>query len=264
MASASRKRKSKSPQNEIANLIGALATHQGDKRQPPQTDRPGARRRADAGARRAIRRPRSGASSTTTSCARSRSSCRRSARSRPSSVGGLLLEFVSPDVGLGRADGQLRRHRTPAAAISAAGAGRRHHGRDPRTGRPQHVGEALQRPGRGARQLSQERISADRRGRAVEAAARACRARARHPARGAGARRRQPHAQDGGGAEGGDRARRADAAHRIHVEPLADAAARRPRGDGGNLQQFRPPDRDPLHDLARGRQPREPRSASRR
>ena len=47
------------------------------------------------------------------------------------------------------------------------------------------------------------------------------------PARGAGARRRQPHAAHGGGAEGGSRAGRADAAHRIHVEPLADAPARR-------------------------------------
>ncbi len=48
----------------------------------------------------------------------------------------------------------------------------------------------------------------------------------------------------------------ADAAHRIHVEPVADPPPRRPRGDGGNLQQLRPPDRDPLHDLARRGQPR--------
>ena len=85
-----------------------------------------------------------------------------------------------------------------------------------------------------------------------------------HPAGGARARRRQPHAEDGSGAEGSARARRADAAHRIHVEPLADPPPRRPRGDGGNLQQFRPPDRDALHDRARGGQPREPPSASRR
>ena len=41
---------------------------------------------------------------------------------------------------------------------------------------PQHVGEALQRPGRGARQLPQERISADHRRGAVEAEAGARRA----------------------------------------------------------------------------------------
>ena len=67
---------------------------------------------------------------------------------------------------------------------------------------------------------------------------------------------RQPHAEDGGGAEGSDRAGRADAAHRIHVEPVADPPPRRPRGDGGNLQQFRPADRNPLPDRARGGQPR--------
>ena len=110
------------------------------------------------------------------------------------SVEGLLLEFVGRAVGLRRAARQLRRHRAAAAAVPAAGAGRRHHGGDPRARRPQHVGEALQRPGRGARELSQERIPADRRGGAVEAPAGARRARARHPARGARARRRQPHA----------------------------------------------------------------------
>ncbi len=72
------------------------------------------------------------------------------------------------------------------------------------------------------------------------------RPRARHPARGSHARRDQPHAAHGVGAEGSDRAGRADAAHRIHVQPVADPAPRRPRGDGGNLQQFRPPDRNPL------------------
>src|SRR5262245_25948307 len=81
--------------------------------------------------------------------------------------------------------------------------------------RPQHVGEALQRPGRGARQLSQERISADHRGGAVEDPPRACGAGARDPARGPRARRGHPYAQDGGGAEGGDRAGREHAAHRV-------------------------------------------------
>ena len=111
-------------------------------------------------------------------------------------------------VGVRRADGQLRRDRAAAAAIPAARARRRHHGGNPRAGRPQHVGEALQRAGGGARQLPQERIPADHRRGAVQDQAGACRARARHPARGAGARRGQPHAQDGGGAEGGDRAGR--------------------------------------------------------
>ena len=52
------------------------------------------------------------------------------------------------------------------------------------------------------------------------------------------------------------RARRADAAHRIHVQSVADPPPRRPRGDGRNLQQFRPPDRNPLHHLAGRRKPR--------
>ena len=99
-----------------------------------------------------------------------------------------------PHVGLRRAARQLRRHRAPAAAIPAARAGRRHHGRNPRSRRPQHVGEARQRPGRGAGELPEERIPADRRRGAVEAAARACRARARDPAGGPLARRGQPHA----------------------------------------------------------------------
>ena len=49
---------------------------------------------------------------------------------------------------------------------------------------------------------------------------------------GLGARRGQPHAAHGGRAEGGFGAGRTDAAHRIHVEPLADAPARCSRSDG--------------------------------
>ena len=45
----------------------------------------------------------------------------------------------------------------------------------------------------------------------------------------------------------------ADAAHRIHVESVADPPPRRPRGDGGNLQQFRPADRNALPDRAGSR-----------
>ena len=66
--------------------------------------------------------------------------------------------------------------------------------------------------------------------------------------------------QDGGGAERGARAGREHAAHRIHVEPLADPPPRRARGDGRDLQQFRPPDRNALHDRARGGQPRQRRA----
>ena len=160
------------------------------------------------------------------------------------------------DVGFRRADGKFRRYRTAVAAIPAGRARGRHHGRNPRAGGPQHVGETLQRAGRGARQLSKERISADYRRRAVEAATGTCRSRARDPARRHGARRGRPHAEDGGGAEGSDRARRTDASHRIHVEPIADPPPRRPRGDGRDLQQFRPPDRNPLPHLAGRGKPR--------
>jgi flagellar motor switch protein FliG len=48
--------------------------------------------------------------------------------------------------------GQYRHHRAPAAELPAAGRGRFDHGRDPRPGRPQHVGKALQRAGRRSRQ----------------------------------------------------------------------------------------------------------------
>ena len=55
---------------------------------------------------------------------------------------------------------------------------------------------------------------------------------------------RQPHAAHGIGAEGGARPARGDAAHRVHVEPVADPPARHARDDGRHLQQLRPPDRD--------------------
>ena len=226
-----------------------------DRPQRPGTDRPEARRDPDAGARRAIwrqglvaARRRRGARAVD---AHVDARHRRGRRGRRPAA-----RIRLADVGIRRADGNVRRHRTAAAAISALRSRHRHHGRNPRPRRPQHVGEALQRSGRGARQLSQERIPADHRRGAVEAEAGTRRARARDPARGHGARRRRPHAEDGSGAEGSDRARRTDAAHRIHVESVADPPPRRPRGDGGNLQQFRPPDRDPLHHLAGRGKPR--------
>ena len=58
---------------------------------------------------------------------------------------------------------------------------------------------------------------------------------------------RHAHAAHGAGAEGDARQDRADAAHRVHVQPRAHRRARQPRDDGGNLQQLRPPDREPLH-----------------
>ena len=241
--------------NDITSVISALASRQSQPAQGQAAERPEARRDPDAGARRTIWRQGLGA-------ARRRRGARTvdpdvDARHRRGRRGRRPAARIRlADVGLRRADGHLRRHRAAAAAISAARARHRHHGRNPRPRRPQHVGEALQRAGRGARQLPQERISADHRGGAVEAEAGARRARARDPARGHGARRGQPHAEDGGGAEGSDRARRADAAHRIHVQPVADPPPRRPRGDGRNLQQFRPPDRNPLHHLAGRGKPR--------
>ena len=169
-----------------------------------------------------------------------------------------------PALGLGRAARQFRRDRAAAGPIPPGRPRLQHHGGNPRAGRPQHVGEALQRAGAGARELPEERISADRRGRAVEDPPRACGARARDPARGARARRRDAHAQDGGGAEGSDRAAGKHAAHRIHVEPVADPPARRARDHGGDLQLVRPPDRDALHHRAGGGRTANPPSASRR
>ena len=68
----------------------------------------------------------------------------------------LLLEFVSRMSASGALMGTFDGYRTAAAAIPALRARLRHHGRDPRTGGTQYVGETFQRTGRGARQLSQE------------------------------------------------------------------------------------------------------------
>ncbi len=144
---------------------------------PPQAVRPGAGGRADAGARRAIWRQ-------DLQPARRRRTARNlhrdvDARHHRRRFGRAVAAGIRlAHVGLGRPARQLRRHRAPAAAIPADGARRRHHGRDPRPGRPQHVGKARQRAGRGAGELSQERIPADRGGGAVQAAARARRPRA--------------------------------------------------------------------------------------
>ena len=71
---------------------------------------------------------------------------------------------------------------------------------------------------------------------------------------------RHAHAAHGVGADGHPRQGRADAAHRVHVEPRPHVQARRARADGRDLQQFRPPDRRPLHHRARGAQPRRRRT----
>ena len=197
---------------DIASLVATLASRQAEQTEKPTRVLTGPERAAvhHAGARRTIWRQ-------DLEPARRR----RTAPAVDRDVDARHDRFVAgrkpaarirrPAFGVRLADGQLRRHRTAAAAIPAARARRRRDGRNPRPRRPQHVGEALQRPGRGARELPQERISADHRRGALENPARTCRPRAGDPAGRTRARRRQPHAAHGSGAEGRDRARRADA-----------------------------------------------------
>ena len=90
----------------------------------------------------------------------------------------LLVDFVSQMSGTGSLMGSyesterlLARFMPPDKVVAD-------HGRNPRPGRPHHVGQARQRERDGARELSQERISADRRRRALQDQAGACRARA--------------------------------------------------------------------------------------
>ena len=71
---------------------------------------------------------------------------------------------------------------------------------------------------------------------------------------------RHAHAAHGAGAARDPRQDRADAAHRVHVQPGAHLQARQPRDDGRDLQQLRPPDREPLHRRAGRAQPRERRA----
>ena len=172
----------------------------------------------------------------------------------------LLIEFVSQISSTGSLMGSYESTERLLAALPADRQGRPDHGGNPRSGRPHHVGQARQRERVGARQLSEERIPADRRRGAVQDQVRARRARARRAARGVRARSRAAHAAHGIGAEGHPRQGRADAAHRVHVESRAHRQARRARNDGGDLQQFRPPDRKPLPDRARRAQPRSRRA----
>ena len=161
--------------------------------------------------------------------------------------------------------GQLRHHQRLLLSFLPARARRRHHGRDPRTGRPQHVGEAEQRSGGRARQLPQERIPADHRRGAVSKIAtdHASKVLAVLPEelamdvvqRMLGARP---------GAEGNPRKDRDDAPHRVHVDAQPHQAPRQPRADGRDLQLLRSPDRSALHHLARGARTARPPSASRR
>ena len=153
------------------SVIAEPRTAPGRPAQKREHPRPEARRDADAGARRAVRRQDLAACSTTTRCASCRSSMSTLGTVEADVGRGPAARIRLAHVGLRRADGQFRRDRAAAAAIPAAGARQRHHGRNPRSRRPQHVGEALQRAGRGARQLPEERISADHRRGAVEAQA---------------------------------------------------------------------------------------------
>ena len=133
-----------------------------------------------------------------------------------------------PDVGHRLADGLLRIHRAAARPLHAAGQGRRNHGGNPRSRRPHHVGQAGQCERERAGQLSEERISPDRFGGAVQDQAGACRARAGRAARGIRAGSGAAHAAHGKRAEGHPRQGRADPAHRVHVQPGAHRQARQP------------------------------------
>ena len=176
----------------------------------------------------------------------------------------LLVEFVSQMSATGSLMGSYEFDRAASHPLHAAGQSFVDHGRNPRSGRPHHVGQARQRERDGSRELSQERISADRRRRAFQDQAGAFRARAGGAAGRIRARSHPAHAAHGIGAEGHPRQGRAHAARRVHVEPRPHGQARRARIHGGNLQQFRPPDGRPFHGRARRAQPRIPPSASRR
>ena len=172
----------------------------------------------------------------------------------------LLVEFVSGMSG-GRLDhGLVRTDPEAAGRLHARRQGRQPDGGDPRSRGSDHVGQARQRERGRARQLPEERIPADGRGHPLEDQVRARRARAGRAAGGLRARMRDAHAAHGAGAARDPRQDRADAAHRVHVQPGAHLQARQPRDDGGDLQQLRPPDREPLHRRAGRAQPRERRA----
>ena len=251
------------PHGEIASVDRRRwPSRQGD-RQAPQADRPGARGRADAGARRSARRQH-------LEPARRRRAARdldrdvHARHGRRAAVESLLLEFVSRMSASGALMGNydaterlLQQYLPPERVGGIMDEIRGPAGRNMweklsnvqeevlanylKNEYPQTVAVVLSklRPEHAARVLAilPEELALDVVNRML---------------------------QDGSGAEGSDRAGRTDAAHRIHVEPVADAPTRRPRGDGGDLQQFRPPDRDALHDLARRATTAKAPSASRR
>ena len=181
-----------------------------------------------------------------------------------SAVEDLLLEFVSRLSASGALMGNyeaterlLRKYLAPDR-VSARD------GRCARAGRPQHVGKAFQRSGGGARQLPQERIPADHRRRAVAS----CR-----PDQAAKILAILPEEL---ALDVVNRMLRMEAVQKNVVEhiektlrkefmsqPVANAAARRARGDGGHFQRLRPPDRSALHGRARRRQLATAPSASR-
>ena len=148
----------------------------------------------------------------------------------------LFVEFADQISSTGTHDRHLRIDRTPAVQGARQEQGRHHHGRDPRPRRPHHVGQARQRARGGARQLPEERISADRRGGAVQGEARARGARAVDAARSLRHGSHHAHAAHGIGAEGHPGRRRARAAQRVHEQPGAHRSPRRARDDRRNLQ----------------------------
>ena len=125
----------------------------------------------------------------------------------------------------GRLDGQ---HPAHAVQDPRRGPGRRHHGGNPRSGRPHHVGQARQCERAGSGELSEERISADRGGHSRQDRPVARRQGTGHPAgklrHGSG----HAHAAHRGGEQGHRKGRGAGAAHRVHVQSGAHQPARQP------------------------------------
>ena len=164
---------------------------------------------------------------------------------RPTWSSACCVEFVDRLSAAGRPGRRVREHRAAPAPLPRPAAGRAHHGGDPRSRRPHHVGQARQRERGGARQLPEERIPADRRGRAVEDRAGARRARA-------------PSLPEDFALECVTRMLRMEPVQNeildkveqtlrteFMSQPGAQLPARQPRDDGGHLQQLRPPDREP-------------------
>ena len=107
----------------------------------------------------------------------------------------LMIEFVTTISSNGSLSGNTDSTERLLLSFLPPGQGRCHHGRNPWSGRPQHVGKALQRAGRRARRLSQERISPDHRRGAVQDRHRPRLQGPGRPARGTGHGRGAAHAR---------------------------------------------------------------------